>query len=135
MSQENVEAFKRGLEAGNRGDVETLLEELDPAVEWHSALHALMGGEQTVFRGHQGVRKMLRDLNETFAEIQIEIAEIRDLGDRLVAIGRTRTRGKASGAETVTPLALVTEIKNGKTISVRAYLDPKEALEAVRLRE
>jgi ketosteroid isomerase-like protein len=135
MSHENVEAFKRGLEAGNRGDVETLLEQLDPAVEWHSALHALMGGEQTVFRGHQGVRKMLRDLNETFAEIQIEIAEIRDLGDRLVAIGRTRTRGKASGAETVTPLALVTEIKNGKTISVRAYLDPKEALEAVRLRE
>jgi hypothetical protein len=25
MSQENVEAFKRGLEAGNRGDIETLL--------------------------------------------------------------------------------------------------------------
>ena len=30
MSQENVEAFKRGLEAGNRGDVEKLLDELDP---------------------------------------------------------------------------------------------------------
>jgi ketosteroid isomerase-like protein len=76
-----------------------------------------------------------RPCRETFAEIQIEIAEIRDLGDRLVAIGHTRTRGKASGAETVTPLAVVIEIKNGKTISVRAYLDPKEALEAVRLRE
>ena len=135
MSQENVEAFKRGLEAGNRGDVDTLLEVLDPAVEWHSALHALMGGEQTVFRGHVGVRKLLRDLNESFAEVDLEIAEIRDLGDRLVAIGRIRTRGKASGAETVTPLALVTEIKNGKTISVRAYLDPKEALEAAGLRE
>ena len=33
MSQENVEAFKRGLEAGNRGDVEALLEELDAEVE------------------------------------------------------------------------------------------------------
>src|SRR5918995_445501 len=108
--KENVETFKRGLEAGNSGDVETLREELDPAVEWHSALHALMGGEQTVFRGHQGVRKMIRDLKETFAEIQIEMSEFRDLGDGLVAIGRTRTRGKASGAETVTPLAFVTEI-------------------------
>src|SRR5918995_2969427 len=124
--KENVETFKRGLEAGNRGDVETLLEELDPAVEWHSALHALMGGEQTVFRGHQGVRKMTRDLKETFAEIQIEMSEFRDLGDGLVAIGRTRTRGKASGAETVTPLAFVTEIRNGKTISIRAYLDRDE---------
>src|SRR3954451_25280618 len=48
---ENVEAFKRGLEARNRGDVETLLAVLDPEVEWHSALYALLGGEQTVFRG------------------------------------------------------------------------------------
>ena len=76
MSQENVEAFKRGLEAGNRGDVETLLEVLDPEVAWHSALHALLGGEATVYRGHDGVREMLRDLNEAFGEIQH-----RDLGD------------------------------------------------------
>jgi hypothetical protein len=36
---------------------------------------------------------------------------------------------------TETPFALVTEIKNGKTPSVRGYLDPKDALEAVGLRE
>jgi ketosteroid isomerase-like protein len=135
MSQENVEAFKRGLEAGNRGDVEKLLDELDPEVEWHSALHALMGGEQTVFRGHDGVREMMRDLNEAFGEIHIEISEVRDLGDRLVAIGRIRTRGKASGAKTETPLAFVTKVKNGKAILLRAYLDPKKALEAVGLSE
>ena len=135
MSRQNVEAFKRGLEAGNRGDVETLLEVLDPEVAWHSALHALLGGEATVYRGHDGVREMLRDLYEAFDEIHIEISEIRDLGDRLVAIGRTRTRGKASGAEIETPFALVTEIRNGKTISIQAYLDPKQALEAVGLSE
>ena len=135
MSQENVEVFKRGLEAGNRGDVETLLEVLDPEVEWHTALHALLAGDATVYRGHAGVREMLRDMYEAFDEIQIEISEIRDLGDRLVAIGRTRTRGKASGAETESPLALVTEVKNGKTISIRGYLDPKDALEAAGLKE
>ena len=46
---------------------------------------------------------MLRDLNEAFGEIHIEISEIRDLGNGLVAIGRTRTRGKASGVETERP--------------------------------
>src|SRR4029450_11138659 len=135
MSQENVEAFKRGLEAGNGGDVETLLVELDPEVEWHSALHAFLGGEQTVFRGHDGVRDMLRGLNDAFSEIHIEISEILDLGGRLVAIGHNTARGKASGAETETPFALVTEFKNGKTILVRGYLDPNEALEAVGLSE
>jgi ketosteroid isomerase-like protein len=110
MSKENVEAFERGLEAGNRGDVDALLDELHPKIEWHSVLHALMGGQQTVFRGHDGVRRMIGD-------------------------GRTRTRGTASGAETETPLALVTEIRNGKTISIRAYLDREEALEAAGLSE
>jgi ketosteroid isomerase-like protein len=135
MSQENVEAFTRGLEAGNRGDVETLLEVLDPEVAWHSALHALLGGEATVYRGHDGVREMLRDLYEAFDEIHIEISEIRDLGDRLVAIGRTRARGKASGADVASPIGFVTEFKNGKAISIRGYLDPKDALEAAGLRE
>jgi uncharacterized protein len=133
MSQENVEAFKRGLAAGNRGDIDGLLAELDPDVEWHSALHALLGGEQTVFRGHAGVRKMFRDLDEAFDEIHIEITEIRDLGDRLLAIGRNRARGIASGAEIVSAYALVTEIKNGKTTSVRGYLNTEDALEAAGL--
>ena len=135
MSQENVEAFRRGLEAGNRGDVDTLLEVLEPKVAWHSALHALMGGQQTVFRGHDGVRRMLGDLYETFAEVHIEMSEFRDLGDGLIAIGHTRNRGKASGVEMETPLALVTEIRDGKTISIRAYLDREKALDAAGLSE
>ena len=63
------------------------------------------------------------------------MSEIRDLGDRLVAIGRSRARGKASSAETEMPLAMVAEFKNGKTISIRGYLDPKQALEAAGVQE
>jgi ketosteroid isomerase-like protein len=103
MSQEDVEAFKRGLDTFNRRNVEALLEELDPEVEWHPALPVLVGGEATVYRGHGGVREMLRDLYEAFTETHVDIWEIRDLGDRLVAIGRTRARGKESGAETERP--------------------------------
>ena len=94
-----------------------------------SALHALLEGEQTVFRGHDGVCEMIRDLSEVFGEIHIEISEIRDLGDGLAAIGPYRTRGKVSGVETETPFALVTEVKDGKPISIRAFLDRNEALD------
>lgn len=34
MSQEIVEAFKRALDAGIRGDFEALLKEMDPQLEW-----------------------------------------------------------------------------------------------------
>ena len=97
MSQENVEAFKRGVDADNRRDLEAMLEDFDPEVEWHSALLMSLGGEATVYRGHEGIRKLYRDLDEVLDKFHWEYAEIRDLGDRVVGIGRFRTRGK--GAE------------------------------------
>jgi ketosteroid isomerase-like protein len=135
MSQENVEAFKRFADANNRRDVEALLAELDADVEWQSAVLGSLGGEATVHRGHDGVREMLRDLYEAFSEFRVEFSEIRDLGDRVVAIGRWVTRGEESGVETTPPLASVVDFENGKAIRVRSYLDPNEALEAAGLRD
>ena len=135
MSQENVEAFKRGLDAANRRDVEALLEWADPALEWHPALPVLLEGDSMVYRGHEGVRKLFRDIYEAFAEFRVEIADIRDLDDRLVAIGSMRARGRESGAETDSPLAYLVQLKNGKAIQIRSYLDPQEALEAAGLSE
>ena len=92
MSQENVEGFKRALEAWDRRDLPALLDELDPEVEWHPALARLLGGDATVYRGHGGVRRWAQDMDETFAEIQFEFGEIRDLDDRVLARGRMRAR-------------------------------------------
>jgi ketosteroid isomerase-like protein len=135
MSQENVEAFRRAVDAGNRRDVEALIEELDPEVEWHPTLAMLVGGEATVYRGREGARAAIRGLLEAFAEIHLEFPEIRDLDDRLVAIGRMRARGTESGAELESPWAYLVQFKNGRPTSIRGYLDPKEALEAAGLRE
>ena len=135
MSQENVEIFKRAFDAINRRDAEALLAELDPEVEWHGAILMAMGGNRTVYRGHQGIREWLRDLYETLSEFQAEYADIRDLGDRTVAIGHVRGRGRGSGAEIESPHGTVVEFKNGKGIRIRTYLDPKEALGAIGLRE
>lgn len=135
MLQENVEAFKRGIEAGNRRDWDALLEGLDPEVEWYPALLTPLAGGATVYRGHEGAREWLRSVEEVLNEIHIEIGEIRDLGDRLVAIGQIRTRGEASGAETESPLAYIVDYENAKATRVRSYLDPQEALEAAGLEE
>jgi ketosteroid isomerase-like protein len=135
MSQENVEAFKRAVEAFKRRDVEAFLQDIDPDVEWHPGLAALLEGEAKMYRGHEVYRQLLRNLDEAFAEIDTEYSEIRDLGDRVLAIGRIRTRGKASGVETESAFCYLTEFRNGKAIRVRTYLDPKEALEAAGLSE
>jgi ketosteroid isomerase-like protein len=135
MSEENVEIVRRGFEAGNRRDIEAMIEVLDPEVEWHSALLMSLEGEAAVYRRHEGIREFFRDLDGLFDKLHAEYPEIRDLGDRVVAIGRISTRGKGSGAETESQIGTVVDLKNGKAVRVRTYLDPKEALEAAGLRE
>jgi ketosteroid isomerase-like protein len=135
MSQENVEAFKRAAQAYDRRDIDALLKELHPDVEWHPVLQVLLGGEATVYTGHQGVRALFRDVDATFAEFHVEVSEVQDLGDRIVAAGRMRARGKASGAETESPFGLVIDFWDGKAWRVRTFLDVSEALEAVGLSE
>ena len=135
VSQANVESFKRAFDAINRRDPEALVAELDPEVEWHSAILMAMGGKQTVYRGHDGVREWLRDLYETLSEFQAEYPDIRDLGDRTVAIGSVRARGTGSEAEIESPHGTVVEFKDGKGIRIQTYLDPAEALEAAGVQE
>jgi ketosteroid isomerase-like protein len=135
MSQENVELVKRFVDAYNRRDVEAMLEDLGPGIEWHSVILTGLEGETAVYRGHEGFREGLRDLYEALGETDIEYSEIRDLGDRTVGIGRIRARGRESGAETESPHASVVDFKNGKAICIRTYLDPTEALEAAGLGE
>ena len=136
MSQEIVEAFTRGVDAFNRGDIDAVLEGLDTEVEWHPVLQVVMlGGVAAVYRGREGVRDELREWYTTLGEVQVAISETRDLGERIVAIGRIRARGQESGAPVEFPGGWVVDYKNGKAIRVREYLDPKEALEAAGIEE
>ena len=71
---------------------------------------------------------MFHDLFEVLDEIHFAYDDVRDLGDRVIAIGHIRTRGKASGAETRSPYVNVAELRDGKGIRLRGYLDVDEAL-------
>jgi ketosteroid isomerase-like protein len=135
MSQENVQSFERALAAYNRRDVEALLAELDPDVEWDPALEVLLGGEATIYRGHEGVRKLLHGTDESLSEINVEFSETRDLGDRIVGFGHIRVRGRESGAMTESPVAIVSDLRDGKTYRVRTYLERDKTLEAAGLSE
>jgi hypothetical protein len=55
MSEENIEAFKRFVDAFNGRDLEAILEEVDPGVEWRPASAVAVGGKMTVYSGHAGV--------------------------------------------------------------------------------
>ena len=80
-----------------------LLKSFDPDIEWHDAFAVMLGGEETVYRGHKGAREAMSDLHDTFVEIDTFYSEFHHAADQVVAVGRVRARGGGSGAEIESP--------------------------------
>jgi uncharacterized protein len=133
MSEENVEIVRRFLDAYPRGDVEELLSYIDPEAELHSAI--VGGAEGNVYRGHEGFRKWYADSSESFEELRGEWSEFRDLGDRVLALGAVKARGRESGVELDSPMGWVITVRRGKAVKAEGFLSRAEALEAAGLRE
>ncbi len=134
MSEEHVEAVRRSLDAWNRGDVEAWLEDAHPEIEWFSEIVQRVEGSDTVYRGQSEMRRYWDDWHALW-DVAIEITDIRDLGDTVIALGHVRARGEASGIDLERPIAYVFEFEDGRARRVRSYFDVRAALEAVGLSE
>jgi ketosteroid isomerase-like protein len=130
MSAENVDAVRRCLDGWNRGDVDAWLESAHPDVEFYSEIARRMQGAETVSRGVAELRRFWDDWHSVW-NLKIDAAEIRDLGDTVVVLGRMQARGEASGVNLEQPVAYVYEFEGGLARRVPAYVDPGLALEAV----
>ena len=132
MSQENVERFRRNVEAFNRGDVEAWLDTYHPEASF-APISAPVAG---VYRGRKGIRRWLADNRETFKSFVVAYTDIRDLGDdRLLVIGAIHLRARGSGIETNVPTAAIATWHEGLLIDWKDYGDPAMALDAAGLRE
>jgi uncharacterized protein len=132
MSQENVEVVRSAHEAFNRGGPRAALSYLDHQVEWHDVPDQ---PEATVHHGHEGFLQAFRVFLEAFGEFTVEPEELRDLGDCVLVVGRTRGRGQGSGAEFTQDVASVWTVRDGKVVQARFFRSRSEALEAAGLRE
>ena len=102
------------------GDTEALLQDFDSEAEFHSVLHEMLGREATVYRGLAGVRELVEDIYSNFSEGHAEYADIRDLGDRVFAIGRIQGVGAESGVTVDSPLAWIIEYRDAKAFRARS---------------
>jgi ketosteroid isomerase-like protein len=129
MPDDNLAVFRQWIDAYRRWDVDWMVEHVTEDVEWIPLRAATEG----VFRGREGLRDFLRDTQETFESVELEYADVRDLGDRVLAIGKLRFKGKGSGLETETPSAVIVLLRDGLVAHFKDYGDPQAALKAAGL--
>jgi hypothetical protein len=122
------------VDAYNLRDVDGAFAELvTPDFEWYPAIaRAFHGG---VFRGREGVERFAADTSENWAELQTIAEEFRDLGDRVLVLGRMKGRGKGSGVPVEQPFATILDFRGDRIWRSRVYLDRAEGLRAAGLSE
>ena len=131
MSEENVEVVRRALDAFAADDVESLLQFMDPEIEFEPHLAMVEGN----YAGHDGVREFMTDAVESLRVTGINHAESRDLGERVLAFGSLHFRGAASGIEDDVPFAIVARVSHGRIQHLKDYGNKTVALEAAGLSE
>ena len=132
MSEENVELVRRGIVAFNHDDLDEVLGDYAPDVEWHTTGEF---ADERVYRGPAGVKRLWAQLREDIEELSISASDIRAVGDKLFAAGTLRGRGKRSKADFEQPFWYAFTFRDGLIVRVEVYLDPEEALEAAGLSE
>ena len=125
--------MRASFSAFNARDVDAVLASVHPEIEVRPAL---VGGlEGTVYRGPQGVREFLADIDAVWDEFRIEPTELRELGDTVLALGRAVGRGRGSGVDVETAAGWTVAVRDGKVHRFSTFVSREAALDAVGLRE
>jgi ketosteroid isomerase-like protein len=136
MSEANVEILRSGYEWFRlKGTFPAHL--ATPDFIWDMS-HFRGWPEQQVYDGVQGAEKFFAEWGSAWHDWEVEIEELHDAGDRVVAIVHQRGRSKMSGM----PVEMLREswaqvwtFRDGKETRMDMYSDPREALKAVGLKE
>jgi len=75
-----------------------------------------------VYRGHEGVRRLLSAVAQ-YLDSRVLIERLVDAGDKVVAVGRTVGKARATQLEFDVPLVHVWTFHNGLVTRFESYID------------
>jgi ketosteroid isomerase-like protein len=113
-----------------QGDVDAVLDLLDPQVEWRAPESLPWGG---TFRGHNGIREFLAKVADQPAEFRREVREYLDAGDRIVVPVRLFVRPSDGDPELEVAEIHVWTVRDSKLVDLEAIFDTATVLRAMKL--
>ena len=119
---------RQGIEAWNRHDFKLGADNLADDIEWVPASPAAV--EQPVYHGKDAVMRAFNQIWDTWDLWEFEEQEIRDLGDKVLWLGRVHMRGGASQVELVQEAANLLDFADDKVVRVRGFRSWQEGIEA-----
>src|SRR5437899_2357506 len=113
MSQESLAIVRAIHEALARGESPATLGLLHPDIEYVSPPGVVEPGTR---HGIAAYEDALRSMKEAFEDIQIEVREIKDVGDQVVVLASYGARGRNSGARRENEDGYIWTVRDGKAV-------------------
>jgi hypothetical protein len=131
MSEENLNIMRQGYDAFNRGDIDTVMDLMDPNIEWQEP-----DVEGLPLRGtHHGPEDIANNVFgatvENWDDFQAVPEEFLDAGDRVIVLGHFQGRRKATGKTLDAPFVNVWTLRDGKLVHHRNYPDTAKILQSL----
>ena len=133
MSKEHVEWARQVAEVWAGRYTDAVEELLRPRLASDFELHPLY--LEQAYSGVDGLRRIWRDIEDTWQDYRLEISEIVDLGEHVLVLGHVTARGPGSGIPIDQDLAMLWAFRGDKAVWMKSFFSRREALEAAGLRE
>ena len=134
MSQQNVETVRGIYDAVARRDVVTPFAVYADDVVWDVSKAATAGLlNQTIYHGHEGVRRFWREGLAVFGEVDLVVEELIDAGNRVLAVIREFEVGRTSGVPVEASHFAVWTLVDGLVTHMQVFTNRQDALEAAQL--
>jgi ketosteroid isomerase-like protein len=134
-SEEDLAALRLFYREVAHGNFWVGEEVFDPDIEWQwsSSLGAITGGR--TYRGFEEVSAATKDWLRSFEWFRIELEELVDMGEKVVALTRSLGRPRGATADVMALNADVWTMRDGKAVAHRSYDSWDEALEAAEVQD
>lgn len=127
---DNMELVQRSYAAFERDDLDAVLADMHPDIEWHQAQGLPHGG---LYHGVDEVRRNIFDPldEEWWSEFTATPEQLLDAGSEIVVVGRYRGVAKATGKILDVPFVHIWTVENEKAVRFRQFLDTAGWVEAL----
>lgn len=131
MSRENVQVIQGLYEAFGRGDVPSVLNQMDRSIEWNEAENFIYA-DRNPYVGPQAVLEgVFMRLGSEWEGFRVTPEEWLDAGDRVVVLGTYSGTHKATGRQVRAQFAHIWSVREGRVVRFQQYTDTKQFAETV----
>ena len=127
-----VDIAKRSYEAFERHDMEGVLADMHPEIEWHQAQGLPHGG---TYHGVEAVSKNIFEPldQDWWNEFRAVPSEFLEDGPQVVVVGRYQGTAKATGKQLDVPFVHIWTMEGDKAIRFRQFLDTAGWVDALKI--